>query len=765
VVFILIGFTASVAQIILLRELMVMFYGNEISIGLMLASWLLWTALGSSLAGRLASPKSALAVALLEAMLAFVLPATIGMIREARSWLQPVPGELLGPGLILLTSLGILAGFCALSGALFTAGSRLWAAGKAVPAAQATGNVYLWEAIGSSAGGMLAALVLIRFLGSMEIALFLSFLNLLLASAIASQSALFRRAALAIVMGVFALLAATGVPRSLEIASQKAFWRGFHLLATHNSVYGNLAVVATEGSRSVYENGIVLFHSPDPAAAEEAVQYALLEHPAPHTLLLIGGGLNGSLSQALQHPGIERIDYVELDPAILALADESFPRQWRPILAEPRIRVHIADGRLFLKTTRSTFDVIIVNLPDPQTAQLNRFYTLEFFKEAARKLTPEGILSLRLTASEDYISAELAEFLRSIHKSLQAVFSDVAVLPGPEVHFFAARRPGVLAHTSAEMLARLHARNLRTQYVREYYIPFRMMPDRMQDLESQIRPLVSTPLNQDFAPIAYYFDVALWSGQFRPGYRRLFRALASIEFVRLAEGAAMLLALLALIGWMATRHKGRAGLTAAACTATMGFTMMGLEILLLLGFQAIYGYVYRQLAILIAAFMAGMALGAWLCLTAPPKRETRALASLQTAAALTPLLLCLLFQALFRATAPRELFTVNQMLFPALALCSGMLGGYEFPLASRVFFDSPMPDNPGILYALDLAGSCLGAILFSAYFIPVFGFLRTALLSAMVSCAPAVWALAGSEPRALPEGSPRRAPVSRTPAR
>jgi predicted membrane-bound spermidine synthase len=64
-----------------------------------------------------------------------------------------------------------------------------------------------------------------------------------------------------------------------------------------------------------------------------------------------------------------------------------------------------------------------------------------------------------------------------------------------------------------------------------------------------------------------------------------------------------------------------------------------------------------------------------------------------------------------------------------------MLGGYEFAVASR------MVRRPVGLYALDLAGSCLGAILFSVWLVPVFGFFRTALLSAMVSLAPAAMAL------------------------
>jgi spermidine synthase len=175
---------------------------------------------------------------------------------------------------------------------------------------------------------------------------------------------------------------------------------------------------------------------------------------------------------------------------------------------------------------------------------------------------------------------------------------------------------------------------------------------------------------------------------------------------------------------------------AACCTAAMGFTLIGLEMLLLLAFQAIYGYVYQQLAVIIAAFMAGMSLGSWLALargrsgTCPTMRT---LVFLQLGAAIAPLLLCAVFKA------------VTQLLFPVLALCCGMLGGYEFPVASRIFFSSSRGRGPGTLYALDLAGSCLGAVLFSVYLIPVFGFLKTAVLAAMVGLAPAVMAVR-SEP-------------------
>ena len=744
-VLVLIGYTAAIAQIVLLRELMVVFYGNESSLGLMLASWLFWTAAGSSLAGRFAArgrqPRRLMAG--FQVLIAVILPWTVLAVRAAKGLLQTVPGEVLGPAAMLLTSFSAMGPLCILCGALFTAGSTVYATTAATSAGEATGSVYLWEAVGSAGGGVVAGLILIRYLSSLEIAGLLTLLNLLAASGLAIAIRPLRYAAVGGLVGVAVLLGCSGWPRRLEAISQERFWRGQHLAATRNSVYGSLAVVGTEGSRSVYENGVVLFTVPDPAAAEEAVHYALLEHPSPRSLLLIGGGLNGSIAQALRHPTLARVDYVELDPAILDLAREYFPNEWLALRADPRVHVHVTDGRLFLKTTQSTFDVVIVNLPEPRNAQLNRFYTVEFFHEVSRKLTPTGLLSFQLRSSENYISTELGQFLRSIHKSLRAVFPEVTAIPGETVHFFAAPRAGTLASGADELLARLHARNLKTSYVSEYFIPFRMTPDRMADFQTQIRTLASTPVNRDFAPVAYYFDIALWSSQFNQGYRPLFRAMAGVDFGAMVAAFGVVLTALVVGGRFLTERRDRRQLAAGFCTLATGFTMIGLELLLLLAFQAVYGYVYQQLAVIIAAFMAGMALGSWLGMRPAARGGMRVLGITQLLGAAAPLVLLGLFEAMGRAAVSS--LVASQIAFPALALACGMLGGYEFLIASRIFFGGTA-HRPGTLYAVDLAGSCLGAVLLSAWLIPVFGFFKTALLSATLSLAATAMAmLAGAK--------------------
>jgi spermidine synthase len=405
------------------------------------------------------------------------------------------------------------------------------------------------------------------------------------------------------------------------------------------------------------------------------------------------------------------------------------------------VRVHSVDGRLFLKTTEEKFDVIIVNLPDPQTAQLNRFYTAEFFREAAEKLNSGGVLSFQLRAAEDYISPELSEFLRCINRTLSEVFPEVRAVPGETVHFFATRQPGVLATGPDELIARLRARKLHASYVREYYIPFRMMPDRMLDLEQQIRSRAGTPVNHDFAPIAYYFDVVLWSTRFNVVYRALFQSVARVSFREVAGLVAVLL-LAAVAAARMLRANRRHRTAAGVCVGVMGFTLMALEVLLLLAFQAIYGYVYHQLAIIIAAFMAGMALGSWWSLRrAASQEDMRTLAWLQGLAAALPLSCYGLFVWFSHFNSGLSLLVVSKLVFPALAGSCGLVGGYQFPIASRVFFkESSDAGGVGTVYALDLVGACAGALLPSIYLIPVFGLLRTALLIALVDLVVALQA-------------------------
>jgi hypothetical protein len=188
--FALVGFTAVIAQIVLMRELLVAFYGNEISLGIILANWLLWTAVGSGVLGwfgrGLRNPRRLFAV--LQVVVAIAFPATIFLVRASKIAFHPMPGEILGPGAMFLTSLAALGVFCLASGTLFAVGSRVFTAESGARADEASSSVYLLEAAGSGIGGILASLVLIRYLDTFQIAFAVSFLNFLAAASISRRS-------------------------------------------------------------------------------------------------------------------------------------------------------------------------------------------------------------------------------------------------------------------------------------------------------------------------------------------------------------------------------------------------------------------------------------------------------------------------------------------------------------------------------------------------------------------------------------------------
>jgi spermidine synthase len=741
------GFSAIIGQIVLMRELIVVFNGNEISLGILLAAWLVWTAAGSGASGLIGLGKShpRRTAAVLECLLALSLAPTIWILRASKSFLQTVPGELVGPLPMLLTSLACLSVFCVVSGALFVVAARMVETECGAPARVAASSAYLLEAAGSAIGGLVASVVLLRFFESFQIAVVVALLNVCMAAVLWMRMSRKQAAVLSVCAALLAIPLCIFLAPSLNWSAQLRLWHGFQLLASRDTVYGNLTVTETGQLRSIYDNGVILANVPDENAAEEAVHYALLEHHAPRTVLQIGGGVDGSVSQALEHPTVERIDYVELDPALIGMARQYFSAQFAGLDTDRRVHIHYADGRRYLKTSDNRFDVIVVDVPDPQTAQLNRFYTAEFFLSAREHLAPGGLLALQLRSSEETIGPDQAEFLRCIQRTLDEVFPYTAVIPGETIHLFGAVQPGVLTEDPQVLMARLRERRLPTRYVSQYFIPYRMMPDRMAQVREQLRPVPSTPVNRDFAPVAYYFDVVLWSTQFTSSSSSWFRAAARVPFLRILNVTVIVLFLAAAMLAVLPGRERRARSAAAFCTVTTGFTLMALEILLLFAFQSIYGYVYHQLAILIGLFMAGIALGSWLGM----RRNSGSNGTQRFSMATTQILLALSAPALIFGlgklagiSALATTWMAAQLVVPALAVLAGMLGGYQFPVASGVYFHIREGRlGLGALYAADLLGGCAGALLVSTYLIPVFGFWKTAWLSAVVNLPPALLAL------------------------
>ena len=734
---VLMGLAAVIGQIILMRELLVVFYGNELSMALILAVWLFWTSLGSlcsSLAADFMSRKIDLFAAVL-ALLALLLPLSILGVRLSRLvWGIPL-GEMAGLDQMIQISLAVLGPYCFASGFLFALGCSAHEAATRA-GERSPGHVYWLEAAGSGLGGVFFAGLLVHVFNHLQSALLVSAV-LLLASlrlfsahrgAGSGRLGFFQGSALACLAGGVLFLGP-----QWEQATREWKWKGFDLLAVTDTMYGNLAAVSREDEISFYENGLWMFTYPDAMNAEHSVHFALLAHPDPRTVLLIGGVLSGSLGEVLKHPGIERVDSVELDPRMIAFGRRILPALSTAVLDDPRVRLVFTDGRKHINRTPAAYDVILVNLPDPRTAQLNRYYTREFFQEARGALRRGGLVSMGLTSSESIIGPSMAQTLASLYRTMEGVFAHVAVIPGSTARFlgtFEGRRPDV---EPGVLVARIAERELKLLHVQEYYLKFNLSPGRRTYLEGILKAVPAPRINRDLVPSCYFYDLLHWSKSHAPRFGTLLEGLARIHPAWLVFIPVVAAGLFAAVNTRRAPPPARRAALRCSCL-TMGFSVMALSVVVILVFQIFYGYLYFQMAVLISVNMVGMALGSRFMVgrVADLARPWGVLCAVQTSMTLFCLLLLATVSLLYAARPEIRLFWPMEFGFGLWAFGAGLLGGLHFPLAGRLYLQGGIRAGRGggMVHTMDLAGSALGAVAAGLFLLPVFGVVQTLALIA-----------------------------------
>ena len=224
-------------------------------------------------------------------------------------------------------------------------------------------------------------------------------------------------------------------------------------------------------------------------------------------------------------------------------------------------------------------------------------------------LASGGILSFRVGSAENYISPELQQFLGCLDRTLREVFPDVAVVPGETNIFMACKEPGILTLDSDELVTRLEARGIKEDllFIREYYLPFRLSEERKETLVSALAT-AKARTNTDLTPVCYYYDAVLWSKQFKDSSGAVLAGFSRVRPHWIAVAIAGAFAIALLIQRICPLAWGQKSILVAV--GTTGFAEITIQVVTLLGFQAIHGYVYYKVAIIITAFMIGLTMGA-----------------------------------------------------------------------------------------------------------------------------------------------------------
>jgi spermidine synthase len=134
---------------------------------------------------------------------------------------------------------------------------------------------------------------------------------------------------------------------------------------------------------------------------EALVHPAMLTHPQPETVFIAGGGEGATLREVLSHETVKRVVMVDIDEEVVSICRRLLPSWHQKAFDDPRVALHFADARKYLKESSEGFDIIIIDLVDPlEQGPARLLYTQEFYRIVEQRLGPIGIMSVQSEPAE-----------------------------------------------------------------------------------------------------------------------------------------------------------------------------------------------------------------------------------------------------------------------------------------------------------------------------------------------------------------------------
>ncbi len=672
------GATSILMQVAMLRPLLTIFSGNELVIGIILSVWLSAVGTGSFLGSKLKSPS---AFPLSFSLVAILSQAMILSALLVRPILSLEFGETVSLSATIISATVLLVPLCLLLGAQFPLAVSY--------TRNNTPLVYGVEALGSLGGGLIFTFLIAGRMDLLTLTLSIGIVNMLIAILLAKNWRF-------LFLFLVPILLYFG---SLKTMSQFA-WKGGEVVERAESQYGEILTVKTGGQMNVFASGKFGFAYPDHQTEEIKVHTAMSLHADPKTLLLISGS-PALIREALKY-AVEKIDFVEMDPKMVNISLSILTSDDRERTRDRRVTIVQTDARRFIKLTAGqTYDLILLNLSEPSTAQVNRFYTVEFFREAKQSLNQGGLILLSLPASSGYIGRRMLMMQSTVYNSLKQVFPYVQVSSDEYGIICGSDRP--IQSDPPTLKERYNTRMIRA----DFFVPS-LFSDIFSPMKTgKISALLDSgkDLNTDMKPAAYQYSLMLW----------LESQGSQIAISLFDHGRDIAYALMVMIisCGIALFRKKQVVLFSVFIS---GYAAMACTITLMLAYQALFGYIYEMIGLLFAVFMAGLTAGSYVM-----RKRAKPLHWLRGTGVIALALLL---------TAP--LLLRNEALFFMLNFLAGMVAGAEFITANQIIKEQTAEQMAGRLYGIDLVGSFFGAILTSLIFVPLMGIQISLLLVALL---------------------------------
>ncbi len=198
------------------------------------------------------------------------------------------------------------------------------------------------------------------------------------------------------------------------------------VLLRTRSRYQEIEVLVLRGfGKTLVLDGLIQSSEKDEHVYHEALVHpALILHPEPRRVLILGGGEGATLREALKHPSVEKAVMVDIDGVVVDVAKRYLPEWHQGAFDDPRAEVLIMDGFEYVRSASmrgDAFDAVIMDLTDPYGSEVAaRLYTREAFSLVKSAMSAGGVLVVQAGSSTLF-----AEAFEAVYRAVSANFKHV----------------------------------------------------------------------------------------------------------------------------------------------------------------------------------------------------------------------------------------------------------------------------------------------------------------------------------------------------
>lgn len=630
------GLVAALSQTVLIRELMIATGAFELVVAVALSLWMLFTGAGSLSFGLFPFLRRPAAAPALVALLALTAIGQLFLVHPVAALFGTVGGMALSiPAMVAVTAIILLPG-CLLGGIAFPACIAAVRGGTG-----RVGSVYLVESVGMALGALLFYL-------------FLEFFS--------------------------------PVSHPLFLDRYAERYRPDALVLSRDGHYGRIDVTRRGEQTAYFWNGQAAGIAGRSRPVEEFAGFALSQRPDPGRIAVIGGLLSGVAAEVARKSPRATVTVIEPEPMLAGIS---------PIESGGKNVVLRSGDPAPVMSDLPPQDLVIIDLPDPSSVALSRFFSREFFSLLHRHNGPAMVLVVGLSGGQGMLTPETAALNRSVQLALQGVFRKVLLLPGSR-HLWVAADNDLPTADPLFIEERLERQGLAGDWFNGALV--------RDVLEPMRRELTGAAVEKAQAREDRLLRPAVLFETLRHTARRLDRPLPAMlsslpdrPISYLAVTLFFVLTVAVAIARLTRRHMAPARSAAIFAVSGAAFT---LQLALMALLQLHVGRIYHLIALFTVSFMAGLTAGLWVSrrVALPLNLSAGALALLSLAAA---------WGADTGGGATG---------YVAMNLLAGLLAGSSFGALLR----GADGEGGAAFYLADLAGAAVCGLLFGACMVSLY---------------------------------------------